>query len=514
MSRPVQTVVALCLAVGSTFGLYLWQGHEGFSLWDEGFLWYGAQRVVQGEIPIRDFMAYDPGRYYWSALFMGLRGEDGIISLRLAATIFQAVGLFIGLRTLAGSSRSPSFGYMLLAATTLVVWMFPREKFFDVSLALGLIGLLAFLVERPSNRRAFLAGLGLGIVAIFGRNHGVYGLVGSLGTLFYLQLGAEARPRVLHPLGSWAVGVVVGYAPLLLMLALTPGLAAAFGASIADLFVRGATNLPLPVPWPWLVRFEATGLVTGIHDLLTGLTFMVIAAFAIASLVWVVRRRLRGEPASPALVASAFLALPYAHFAFSRPDVVHLAQGVFPFLIGSLALLADQPRIRKWPLAGILCVTSLAVMLPVQPGAQCHISLPCTVTHVAGDRLRINRVTANHLAMIEKLANDHAPDGRSFLVAPFWPGAYAAFGRRSPMWENYALFPRSDEFQRREIERIEAADPGFALIVDVARDGVEASRFSNSHPLIDRYLRENFDRLEGYKHTPHYQIFVARESAD
>jgi hypothetical protein len=64
------------------------------------------------------------------------------------------------------------------------------------------------------------------------------------------------------------------------------------------------------------------------------------------------------------------------------------------------------------------------------------------------------------------------------------------------MWEIYALFPRADEFQRKEIERIKASSPGFGLVLDVALDGRNDLRFRNSHPAIEQFFRDNFDTVK------------------
>lgn len=158
------------LTVGA---LFLWESADGFNLWDEGFLWYGVQRVMLGEVPIRDFMAYDPGRYYWAAGLMSLWGDSEIMSLRLAVAIFQSLGLLAGLLLVSRSERRHSIWYLLLASLTLAVWMFPRHKLFDISLSIFLVYMLAFMSESPTARRYFLAGFCMGIVAVFGRNHGI-----------------------------------------------------------------------------------------------------------------------------------------------------------------------------------------------------------------------------------------------------------------------------------------------------------------------------------------------------
>jgi hypothetical protein len=81
------------------------------------------------------------------------------------------------------------------------------------------------------------------------------------------------------------------------------------------------------------------------------------------------------------------------------------------------------------------------------------------------------------------------------LATPFWPGAYALLGCKSPMWEIYALFHRSQAFEQAEIERIKAAKPGFVLILDYPLDGHDALRFQNSHPLIQKFIIDHFERV-------------------
>ncbi|RUL73164.1 hypothetical protein EKH80_15695 [Dyella choica] len=498
----------MALASIAVIALFVWQGNNSFSLWDEGFLWYGAQRVMLGEVPIRDFMAYDPGRYYWAAALMHLCGNNGIMVLRAALAIFQAMGLSVGLLLIARTVKGRSFVYLLLSAVILIVWMYPRHKLFDISLSIFLIGALTHLVEKTSGRSYFLAGFVVGLAAVFGRNHGVYGAVGSLGILCWLSIKRSDPTHLARVLMLWSVGVLTGYSPILLMLILVPGFPAAFLEDVRYLFEVKATNIPLPVPWPWSVSLTSLPAEDAIRGILIGVFFMSILVFGTFATLWVVKQKLLRRPVAPALVPASFLTLPYAHFAFSRADVSHLAQGVFPMLIGVLVLLSYQPGRIKWPLVLALCVASVWVMTPFQPGWECR-EAKCAEVKISHSTLKIDPGTAQDIALLRSLADKYAKQGRGFIAAPFWPGAYALLEQKSPMWEIYPLLPRSEAFELDEIRRIEASNPGFALIYDMPLDEHEALRFKNTHPLIYQYILNNFTLLPGSP-NPYYQIYRAK----
>jgi hypothetical protein len=507
-----QIILMLLLAVAGSLAVFLLQSHTGLSLRDEGLLWYNAQRVMVGEVPIRDFTSYDIGRYYWSAAFMNLLGDNGIVTLRVATAAFQTMGVFIGLTLLARSHAKQNIFFWLLVIITLMVWMSPQYRLFDNSLPIVLIGALSFLVEQPARHRYFLAGLTVGLVAVFGRNHGIYGVAGSLCTMIYLTAKCQSSPSLTSAFIAWVAGVVVGYLPVLLFIAAVPGFAPAFWDSICYLFEIRATNIPLPIPWPWAVPFEILPTGRALRGVAIGAFFVAIVIFGVMGAAWSIWRKLQNKRVSFALIASVFLALPYAHYAYSRADIEHLAPGVFPFLIGIFALLASQPAKIKWPFAALLCGASLLVMLPTHSGWYCYKNPQCVETNVAGDKLKIDRETAGMLTDVNELAEQFAPGNRAFLIAPLWPGAYAALGRKAPMWDTYAILPRSIAFQQGEIERIKTANPGFVIIGDMALDGREDLRFRNTHQIIDRYIRDHFECLNCNVQNPAFRVYRSNQA--
>ncbi len=493
MSDNYVTIKVFVVSLFSVFLLFAWQGGKGLDLGDEGYLWYGAQRVMLGEVPIRDFMAYDPGRYYWSAAIMEVVGNNGIMTLRTANVLFQLLGVFVGVMLIARSIKGydkNTFIFLIVSTQVLLAWMFSNCKLYDSSFSLFMIAALSFLIKDPIPRRFFITGVCIGVAAVFGRNHGVYGLIGGLVVTFLLQYKKASATTLSHELILLGSGIIVGFSPIVIMVLLVPGFAIAFWKSIVFLVTQGATNLPLPVPWPW-----RPPLVSRINGVVVGMFFVAILVFGVVGILWVLSQKMREKELPPAFVASVALALPYAHYAFSRADAVHLAQGVFPALIGSLAIIASKGIRFKWLFAGALFLISIIATYPYHPGYQCRGEKRCVNIEVSGSTIKVSPSVANVVVLLRDLVDQYAVHGEGFIAAPLLPGAYPLFERRAPMWEIYALFPQTEGFQREEIDRIKLSRPAFVYLVDVALDGREELRFRNTNPLIYRYVVDNFEAV-------------------
>lgn len=503
---PATAALAVSLTVVAA--LYLWQGATGLSLWDEGYLWYGVRSVLQGEVPIRDFMAYDPGRYYLFAAPPALAGDDGIASLRLAIALIQVLALFVTLNLIARSSRHSSLPFLLVSGVVLAAWMVPRHKAIDIAVSLTLLAVLSSLWRDRRPRRHLLAGACIGLAAVFGRNHGLYGAIACATMILLSSLddGVSVLPK---RLALWAAGMAIGYTPVLLMLAFVPGFAGAFIDSILVYVEQGATNLPLPIPWPWLVALDDGFSWNAARSVLIGSAFVLMLAFPAAALGLSVWNGRRGKEVPAVLVAAALLSIPYAHVAFSRAEPSHLAQGAFPMLVGILVIALQFGPVARWTIAALLLGATLVVMPASHSGWFC-MQQACTDRTISGSRIRMDHVTAGEVDFLLNLQKE-VPAGRSMLVTPYWPGAYAVLGQRSPIWEIYALLPRQPDFEAIEIARIRSTRPHFVLIVDFPLDGREDLRYRNTHPLTTRFIEENYESVDS-PHPDIYKLFRERPS--
>ena len=60
--------------------------------------------------------------------------------------------------------------------------------------------------------------------------------------------------RLVSKLALWIGGIFLGFSPMLLMMVFFPEIASSLIESIAFV-LKHSSNLSLPVPWPWTVRY-------------------------------------------------------------------------------------------------------------------------------------------------------------------------------------------------------------------------------------------------------------------
>lgn len=485
-----------CCSLITVLFQFLLQGNKGFSLADEGYLWYGAQRVYDGEVPLRDFMSYDPGRYYWSSAFFAIFSDNGIMTLRIALASFQVIGLFVGIYLLFKDFIKLTFKnyiYIAYVVVILMLWMFPRHKLIDINISIILIGVLTYLVKNNTKKSLFITGVFVGIAATFGRNHGTYGAFASIMVILLSQIDQKNNINIFHSFAYWVAGIFVGFSPIFIMALLIPNFGTAFIDSVLFMLNQSTTNLPLPVPWPWVINSNVNSNYLLIKQIFIGLFFIAILVFSIVSMLWVFYKRYKKHDISPVLVAAAFLSLPYSHYAFSRADAGHLAQGLFPFLIGCLVLIATLKSGYKLIFSLLLLVSTIFSTMTEHPGWNCFQSKNCVEVNISDNTLKVHPAMAAQVSFLKQVSDQYAPNGESFISTPFWPGAYALLERKAPVWEVYALWKRGEDFEKVEINRIKEAKPTFVVIQDYLLDGREDLLFKNTHPLVHQYILDNFE---------------------
>ncbi|HLE17861.1 MAG TPA: hypothetical protein VI728_06220 [Syntrophales bacterium] len=489
----VKTAFIALALVGLSFWL---QGNIGLNLADEGFLWYGTLHTADGQVPLRDFQSYDPGRYYWGALWSYVLG-DGIMALRASTAIFQALGLFLGL--LAARRVIRSYWLLALFGLLLVVWMHPRHKLFEPAIALSAVFFAVRLIERPELARYFLSGVFIGLAAFFGRNHGLYlfSAFAAIIVLIRFKLGAAAS---LRKTSAWLAGIAVGFFPMVLMFIFVPGFLSKY-IEWAFLIMRVGANLSLPIPLPWND--------SDLYSLSMGLLFISMPLLFISGFIWALASKEAEIKTTALFISSAAVGIFYMHHAFARADIGHLAQAIHPFLLSVVALpalLKGRARSFSAILAGAFLLLTAAFTISRETPCLMKAKGDFVQYEIGGDSLWISRDTASQIESVKAVAAMAGPQ-EGIFIAPHWPTMYCILGRQSPLWQIYFVFPEMPENEKKMIEELNVNNVQWVILGDIALDGRDELRFRNTHPLMWKYFNEDFRAVQGHGLPEGYELF-------
>jgi hypothetical protein len=532
--KPSRTNLII-LAALLTAAAFLIQGNVGLNLADEGFIWYGTARTAMGEVPLRDFQSYDPGRYYWGALWLKAIGSNGIIALRVSQALFQFLGLSLALLLL--RRVVSSWLALIVSSGILVLWLFVPWKIYEPVITIAAVYFAVLLIESPSNIRHFLAGVFVGGAAFFGRNHGVYCFAAFLLLILYIWWTRDRGPLAIR-IALWGLGILAGYSPMLLMLLVVPGFFASFTKEIFATVQHG-TNLPLPVPWPWAPEYSRLNFRQSLQAFSEGVVFLCLPLFYLAGFILVLfRRRMR---LSPVFIGCIFVGVAYLHYTFDRAQLYYLAWTIPPFILGVIALTKQftgpyrKPAVAiVWALLVGLSWTALDqapdTYFLSKPRAWIKTKLPggrgrtlaeamrdydLEETKLNGDQLWISPATKNFISAIESIDHRLVPKDENLLIAPHETALYPILQKRSPLREIYFLFPIPLARQQEMTDELQRKKVNWAIICSEVRvDRNNDLNFRTTDNYVWAYLSANFESVQADGIGPSCELLHRRIPAN
>lgn len=457
---------------------------------DEAYVWYGALRTLEGQVPLRDFRAYEPGRYYWCAFWMLLFGH-GIIAIRIAAHAFFLLGLcaaLAGLR-IAGIEWSVA----IAAGIVLSVWASSYQRLFEPSLLM--IGFLAGvgMLVHPSPGAFLFAGLVVACSAIFGINYGLY-LAAALFGLTFLAGLRSIDVTLLWSVGVFMFGIAVGLIPLLAMFLFVPGFFKVFyQRRVRAVLIRGSSNLPLSLPWPWRpLPFTWSSGLEPLGARFAQLYFFLLPMFSWAVALWAAMSPSGLLRAQSAMVSAGLLGSFALHHAISRADLLHLSLSMPPLILGLFAFLAPF-KLGLAVLSILFAWGSVVSILRAHPRSirWRHPELFLR-TNDFGDWLWLPRTQVELYTALRALVREQLGPGDSLLATPTLIAVYPLLGQRSPVYDTFCVYPASREEQERMLHEISDGHVRVALVNDSPLDGRNDLRFSQTHPLVWSRLHADF----------------------
>ena len=516
---------------------------------DEGFVLEGAQRILGGEMPHRDFFSFfAPGSYYWMALFFRLFGSS--IGVGRAVLLGEG-GLFSVLTYLLARrvcSRPSALLAVYFVTLTCLPFRFSVLHNWDSTLwaCLALYAALRSL-ERPRAAWALATGAFTAFTCLCEQSKGgglVLGLSAGFLILAWISRRAqEAAPSAAPPrLDKEGPGVVD-------LSATTPApastrrgalfMAAGFSTPFLLTFLYYGLHQGLPqllADWLWPIRhYHAVAKTPFGYQMLSSATLHAIYSGSPPSILlawlltgpWYVipvlpilaalglghwsakawqENSVRGRNGYYVLTTATLAGLLLATLAAGRPDFTHLVyQSPLFFLV--LAWIADG---RDIPWRWLKAVKPVLVFLLFLSFTAFAMTLLWPSLH-ADHKLETRRGTlrANSADDALEYLGAHVSAGETILVYPYMPLYYYLTATRSPGRYEYMMPGFNTPSQYEEFAAELAADRTRVVLFELSyrQKLVDMAAF----PSITPAVLAARDPVENYI-TTHYRACASLTS--
>ncbi|HVA96937.1 MAG TPA: glycosyltransferase family 39 protein [Candidatus Acidoferrales bacterium] len=258
-SKKVASVLTYCifliiiLCLGYVFT-------RGFIIDDEGWILSPAQRILDGQLPYRDFhFIYTPGLIYIIAIGFKLIGVS-FNSARLITMGFSLLTVYILYKISNTISNSKSVFAYLIPVLLFVVWGPMHVNFaWPVMYTLwsGILTVLLLLISKKNSKLYFIAGVTTGLTILFKQNFGVALLLNNLIFFFFEKNAQKKKFIVAHIFGICMFPMV-----MVVYFAFTntfiPFVNDMYYFMIQQIILQGNQNTPFIYPGVWYKQIVKT----------------------------------------------------------------------------------------------------------------------------------------------------------------------------------------------------------------------------------------------------------------
>jgi len=304
------------------------------NVFDEGLIYYGAERIADGHMPYEDGLTYyAPGHLYGMALAFSLFGYSINVGRAYFAVLnaVMAVAAYLICRKLGIPKR-----FSVLSS---IIFIFLVQRYLYISVSRVLFGAVSMLFalhygSRLDRKWLWLTGIALGLSLICSQEIGAFALISVLVYMFFVWRGQKKKIIAGNYLLLIA-GVAVIVVPTLLFF-LANGV---INGLIYSLFWFPVTRFALYNRLPFPNIFESQGAL----DVLRASLFyyvIILYMIGIAYAALAMRRGAKDGFTRGLLLMSLFGILSY-YQATVRADTFHLMFVIFPALVVQSCLLHE-----------------------------------------------------------------------------------------------------------------------------------------------------------------------------